>query len=207
MAKPSLYERLGGYDAISAVANDLLPRLQADPLLGRFWQNRGEDGIQREKQDHSGSPKRSEAAREVQVATALQRMKLGSVCDCVQEFDLNPRLAVAISTRHLFVHQFRDEQGRPELNPQSRVRDFEDPIAVEVSAITDVPAIDSYADRKADELLSVLDAIRTFREKLYETFEDEVVKLIAKRPHETRRRLQPFVDLWNFRHGRGPWAE
>jgi len=48
--KPTLYERLGGYDAITAVANDLLPRLQADAQLGRYWQNRGEDGIRREKQ-------------------------------------------------------------------------------------------------------------------------------------------------------------
>jgi hemoglobin len=48
--QPTLYERLGGYDAISAVANDLLPRLQADAKLARFWQNRGEDGIRREKQ-------------------------------------------------------------------------------------------------------------------------------------------------------------
>ena len=46
----SLYERLGGYDAISAVANDLLPRLMADKSLGRFWKHRGEDGIAREKQ-------------------------------------------------------------------------------------------------------------------------------------------------------------
>ena len=46
----SLYERLGGYDAIAAVANDLLRRLRADALLARFWQNRGEDGIAREKQ-------------------------------------------------------------------------------------------------------------------------------------------------------------
>ena len=46
----TLYERLGGDDAISAVANDLLPRLLADPQLGRFWQNRGEDGVRREKQ-------------------------------------------------------------------------------------------------------------------------------------------------------------
>ena len=50
MNKPTLYERLGGYDAITAVANDLLPRLQADAQLGRYWQNRGEDGIRREKQ-------------------------------------------------------------------------------------------------------------------------------------------------------------
>ena len=50
MSKKTLYERLGGYDAISAVANDLLPRLQADPQLARFWQNRGEDGVKRERQ-------------------------------------------------------------------------------------------------------------------------------------------------------------
>lgn len=46
----SLYERLGGHDAICAVANDLLPRLMGDELLGRFWKHRGEDGIAREKQ-------------------------------------------------------------------------------------------------------------------------------------------------------------
>jgi hemoglobin len=46
----SLYERLGGHDAINAVANDLLPRLQGDPQLGRFWAHRGEDGVKREKQ-------------------------------------------------------------------------------------------------------------------------------------------------------------
>jgi hemoglobin len=50
MSKKTLYERLGGYEAISAVANDLLPRLQADSQLARFWQHRGEDGLKREKQ-------------------------------------------------------------------------------------------------------------------------------------------------------------
>ena len=46
----TLYDRLGGYDAISAVANVLLPRLQTDPQLGRYWARRGEDGLKREKQ-------------------------------------------------------------------------------------------------------------------------------------------------------------
>jgi hemoglobin len=46
----SLYDRLGGYDGISGFANNLLPRLQSDAQLGRFWENRGEDGIAREKQ-------------------------------------------------------------------------------------------------------------------------------------------------------------
>jgi hemoglobin len=50
MSEKTLYERLGGYEAISAVANDLLPRLQADSRLGRFWEHRGDDGIAREKQ-------------------------------------------------------------------------------------------------------------------------------------------------------------
>jgi len=48
--KKSLYERLGGYDAISAVALDLVSRLNTDPQLGRFWAHRGADGVAREKQ-------------------------------------------------------------------------------------------------------------------------------------------------------------
>ncbi|MBL1274551.1 MAG: group 1 truncated hemoglobin [Ectothiorhodospiraceae bacterium] len=50
MTEKTLYERLGGYDGITGFVNDLLPRLQSDPQLGRFWQNRGDDGIKREKQ-------------------------------------------------------------------------------------------------------------------------------------------------------------
>ena len=50
MTEQSLYERLGGYDALVAVADNLLPRLAGDAQLSRFWANRGEDGISREKQ-------------------------------------------------------------------------------------------------------------------------------------------------------------
>jgi len=46
----SLYTRLGGYDAIVSVTDNLLPRLVSDPQLGRFWKHRGADGVQREKQ-------------------------------------------------------------------------------------------------------------------------------------------------------------
>ena len=49
-AQKSLYERLGGYTAVSAVIDDLMNRLIADPQLGRFWAHRGDDGIAREKQ-------------------------------------------------------------------------------------------------------------------------------------------------------------
>ena len=46
----SLYARLGGYDAIVAVAEYLLPRLMNDEKLRRFWDHRGTDGLLREKQ-------------------------------------------------------------------------------------------------------------------------------------------------------------
>jgi hemoglobin len=46
----TLYARLGGYDAVAAVAENLVGRLMADKRLGRFWANRATDSIRREKQ-------------------------------------------------------------------------------------------------------------------------------------------------------------
>src|SRR5712691_2966653 len=46
----TLYRRLGGYDAIAAVSDDLLVRLRADSQLARFWLHRGEDSLLPEKQ-------------------------------------------------------------------------------------------------------------------------------------------------------------
>lgn len=46
----SLYSRLGGFDAISAVVDDVVLQIATDEKLGRFWAHRGEDGITREKQ-------------------------------------------------------------------------------------------------------------------------------------------------------------
>jgi hemoglobin len=46
----SLYERLGGYDAIAAATNDLMARLFADPQLGVYWKGKGDDGKQRDIQ-------------------------------------------------------------------------------------------------------------------------------------------------------------
>jgi hemoglobin len=47
----SLYTRLGGYDAIAAVVDDLLARLRSDALLSRFWTSpRSIDTLNRERQ-------------------------------------------------------------------------------------------------------------------------------------------------------------
>lgn len=42
-AKKSLYERLGGYEAISAVVNDFAPKLFKDPQVGSFFKGMGTD--------------------------------------------------------------------------------------------------------------------------------------------------------------------
>jgi hemoglobin len=47
---PSLYTRLGGYDAIAAVCDELLRRMTADGQLARFWRDRAQDSMRREKQ-------------------------------------------------------------------------------------------------------------------------------------------------------------
>ena len=47
---PSLYTRLGGYDAIAAAVDDLLPRLTSDPQIGIYWRGHSTDSMQRERQ-------------------------------------------------------------------------------------------------------------------------------------------------------------
>ena len=50
MSDKSLYERLGGYDAIAAVTEALMLRIKDDDKLRRFYDHRGADGIAREQQ-------------------------------------------------------------------------------------------------------------------------------------------------------------
>lgn len=42
-AAPSLYKRLGGFDAIAAVVDDFVPRLVADQQVGRLFAGHGSD--------------------------------------------------------------------------------------------------------------------------------------------------------------------
>lgn len=116
-ATPSLYERLGGYDAISAVAGNLLPRLMADGQLGRFWQHRGADGIAREAQllvdflcHNAGGPlyytgrDMTVTHRGMRISESDWTIFIGHVNDTLKHFDLpaaetNDVLAFIESTR------------------------------------------------------------------------------------------------------------
>ena len=46
----SLYERLGGYDALAAAVDDLLPRLQGDAQLGVYWRGQNDHTKKRGRQ-------------------------------------------------------------------------------------------------------------------------------------------------------------
>jgi len=46
----SLYQRLGGYDALAAATDDLLARLQADVQLGGYWKGASADNRHRARQ-------------------------------------------------------------------------------------------------------------------------------------------------------------
>lgn len=46
----TLYARLGGYDAVAAVSDELLTRLQADGQLGGYWKGASHDNRRRARQ-------------------------------------------------------------------------------------------------------------------------------------------------------------
>ena len=48
--EPSLYRRLGGYDTIAAIIDDLLSRMLADPRVNHYWRGKSRINLQRERQ-------------------------------------------------------------------------------------------------------------------------------------------------------------
>ncbi len=46
----SLYERLGGYDAIAAVTDDFVARLFSDSSIGDYWKGQSDDHKRKERQ-------------------------------------------------------------------------------------------------------------------------------------------------------------
>jgi hemoglobin len=49
-SQPTLYQRLGGYDAIAAVTDDFITHLATDPQLGRFFTGLSNDSKLRVRQ-------------------------------------------------------------------------------------------------------------------------------------------------------------
>jgi hemoglobin len=47
---PSLYKRLGGYDALAAVTDDFIGRMVADPRLSRFFVGHAKESLDRIRQ-------------------------------------------------------------------------------------------------------------------------------------------------------------
>lgn len=129
MSEATLYQRLGGYDAIAAVCADLLPRLQADPLLERFWLHRGEDGIKREYQllvdflcNAAGGPMYY-TGRDMKLSHkghAHQRRRLGDVHASSARHAGQVRRAGARARRRGGIHRIDAERHGRMLSPRRR---------------------------------------------------------------------------------------
>ena len=50
MSDQTLYQRLGGYDAIAAATDDLLGRLLSDSLLKDYWKGKSQDSLRKDRQ-------------------------------------------------------------------------------------------------------------------------------------------------------------
>jgi hemoglobin len=48
--QPSLYKRLGGYDALAAVTDDFIGRMATDKTLGRYFAGHSKDSLMRIRQ-------------------------------------------------------------------------------------------------------------------------------------------------------------
>jgi hemoglobin len=48
--EPSLYQRLGGYDAIAAATDDLLGRILRDPALAAYFKGKSQDSLRKDRQ-------------------------------------------------------------------------------------------------------------------------------------------------------------
>lgn len=49
-AEPTLYKRLGGYDAIAAVVDEFIGRMATDPQLGKFFDGHSVESLRRIRQ-------------------------------------------------------------------------------------------------------------------------------------------------------------
>ena len=49
-SEKSMYEALGGHDAIAAASDDLLQRLTSDPDVGFYWRGHSTDSMKRDRQ-------------------------------------------------------------------------------------------------------------------------------------------------------------
>lgn len=50
VSEKSLYQRLGGYDAVASFVDDLVPRLTSDPEIGVYWRGHCTNTMRRERQ-------------------------------------------------------------------------------------------------------------------------------------------------------------
>ena len=125
----------------------------------------------------------------------LRECGLGGVAQRVRAFQGSKYIMPAVDDRNRFVHSYRVEPEWPSLRPTERYDDTEDELAVKIRQIDQTTDLDRYAKRKVGELTKALEAIRTFRDDLFQLFlkryDDLTAHVKSKQKGENRRRRAP----------------
>lgn len=107
----------------------------------------------------------------------LIQQNLGPILVAVTVFENSSAIRRSSKARNLFVHLFREEPKWPMLSPERRFQEPEDPLARDIRAIEQAPQLDEYANEKRQEFVETLEAIRRFRDELFDQLHTTFQKL------------------------------
>jgi len=135
-------------------------------------------------------PRPGEPSLRESVRSGLRERKLQKIVRLLGSFEGNRWIQEAVKARNLFVHQYREEREWAQLFPQDRFREPEDPIARAIRGIDQATDLDRYAAQKIADLSKTLEVVRDFRDKLFNTSQENVPRLAREVGESGERRKQ-----------------
>lgn len=121
--------------------------------------------------DPTRRPDKKEPGLREQVRERLKQTGLLQVWKIIAAFEGNDAVLQVVKARNLFVHRFREERKWPMLGAGRRYQDDDDSMAKDIQEIEQLPQLDNFAKQKFDEFVAVLDIIRDFRDRLFDTLQ------------------------------------
>lgn len=109
------------------------------------------------------------------VRSGLRERKLQRIVKLLGSFEGNRWVQEAVKARNLFVHQYREEHRWSRVFPRDRFREPEDPMTRAIRRIDQATDLDRYAARKIADLSKTLEAVRAFRDELFQIFQENVL--------------------------------
>lgn len=114
-----------------------------------------------------------------EIRGGLRERKFQAIMEPLAAFEKNKWIKAAVEARNLFVHRYREEHGWSQLQPKNRFREPGDSMARAIRRIDQATDLDRYAERKVADLSKTLEAIRLFRDKLFQIFQEKLPQLAS----------------------------